>query len=725
MATCDITNGVVNIQPSKSPHPVGLDDGSSKHDPNSKDATSTSGTVSQMDETDSLFCGWFNIRPNWLQVFNTAPWLALTISLLMFVQGMGVSGFAFVSLTSIETRFQLPSVGTGLILSSYDLTALICLPFVSFFGASSNKPRLLGICTVILGFGFFLWTLPHFMSGTYEYLSYGEGYETICHVDANYTFYEDCHDDWTSLSNFFFLFVFAQIVVAIGASPIYNVGLALVDENVSTKNSGWYVGITHAFAVLGPVTGFILGAVFLSIYTDLLLIDSVDLTPDDPAWVGAWWLGFLISWLLAWLVAIPVGAYPSELPTRKEIEKERKDLAHQSDETNDFMKTKGTYGKSWKDFGLATKYILCNPAYMFIILAQCAQNLLLSGVAPFMPKFLENQFALTSTQGALIVGVTALPGAVGGTVLGGWIIRRFDLTVRGTIKFCILIAVSTIILLPVFLIHCPQDQIAGVKVPYEGNRTELDEVNLTHACNTHCQCSDSGTYDPICGTNGLVYFDACFAGCTGTSEDKTQYYDCSCIQSTNNTGSDLPNTQSPDAISGKCDVDCWQLPLFVILFFIVMLLGFCILTPYKYLTLRCVVDSQRSYALGMSAVFNKLFGSVPGPVLFGVIIDTSCLYWQTTCDTRGSCWIYDNKQFGLKFFAVGELFMFLVVIFFVLAHIFYKPPPDESVDSGGEEVTIQQTMSRDQLNTVMKGTNSDVCLIGYSKHNLDDNFTVF
>lgn len=65
---------------------------------------------------------------------------------------------------------------------------------------------------------------------------------------------------------------------------------------------------------------------------------------------------------------------------------------------------KSDFGKSAKDLWPSTKALFLNPAYMLVCAAQCAQNLLLSGVAPFMPKFMENQFSLTSTESAALVG---------------------------------------------------------------------------------------------------------------------------------------------------------------------------------------------------------------------------------------------------------------------------------------------------------------------------------
>jgi len=38
-------------------------------------------------------------------------------------------------------------------------------------------------------------------------------------------------------------------------------------------------------------------------------------------------------------------------------------------------------------------------------------------------------------------------------------------------------------------------------------------VNLTSACNAACTCNDN-SLEPVCGTNMVVYFSPCYAGCT-------------------------------------------------------------------------------------------------------------------------------------------------------------------------------------------------------------------
>ena len=39
-----------------------------------------------------------------------------------------------------------------------------------------------------------------------------------------------------------------------------------------------------------------------------------ELTPENPLWVGAWWIGFLAGGAAALLIALPILGYPRQLP---------------------------------------------------------------------------------------------------------------------------------------------------------------------------------------------------------------------------------------------------------------------------------------------------------------------------------------------------------------------------------------------------------------------------
>lgn len=64
---------------------------------------------------------------------------------------------------------------------------------------------------------------------------------------------------------------------------------------------------------------------------------------------------------------------------------------------------------------------------------------------------------------------------------------------------------------------------------------------------------------------------------------------------------------------------------------------------------RSVSEEERSFALGMQFVIFRLFGYIPAPILFGNLIDSTCLLWKSTCGEKGGrCLIYDIETFRYK-----------------------------------------------------------------------------
>lgn len=65
--------------------------------------------------------------------------------------------------------------------------------------------------------------------------------------------------------------------------------------------------------------------------------------------------------------------------------------------------------------------------------------------------------------------------------------------------------------------------------------------------------------------------------------------------------------------------------------------------------LRSVNEEERSFALGMQFVIFRLFGYIPAPILFGNLIDSTCLLWKSTCGEKaGRCLLYDIEQFRYR-----------------------------------------------------------------------------
>ena len=105
-----------------------------------------------------------------------------------------------------------------------------------------------------------------------------------------------------------------------------------------------------------------------------------------------------------------------------------------------------------------------------------------------------------------------------------------------------------------------------------------------------------------------------------------------------------------------------------------------------------VADEQRSLALGVQSVLWRVFGTVPGPLLFGLLFDSACQYWQLECGRRGNCWVYDNKKLSYYALAFSASAALLAAVFAGLAWFTYpkhreekeeKVPSAESDPSNG------------------------------------------
>ena len=73
--------------------------------------------------------------------------------------------------------------------------------------------------------------------------------------------------------------------------------------------------------------------------------------------------------------------------------------------------------------------------------------------------------------------------------------------------------------------------------------------------------------------------------------------------------------------------------------------------------------------MGLQWVILRIFGSIPGPIVLGKLMDMACLVWQEDdCDEVGSCWIYDNSLLWNAMFILRKNFeYFEEILFFFLA----------------------------------------------------------
>ncbi|KAJ3586703.1 hypothetical protein NHX12_013099 [Muraenolepis orangiensis] len=625
-------------------------------------------------------CGWGALTPKALRLFNTPHWLLFFLCVASFLQGMIVNGFINTVVTSIERRFDLRSYEAGLIASSYDIAACVCLAFVSYFGGTGHKPRWLGWGVVVMALGSLVFALPHFTTAPYQ-VSMPE-HTGMC--SANRT--GPCHSrESRGLSNYRFVFMLGQFLHGVGATPLYTLGVTFLDENVKSSSAPVYIGIFYTAAIVGPAAGYLLGGYFLNIYTETHL--TTELTPENPLWVGAWWIGFLAGGAAALLIAFPILGYPRQLPGSQKYAAMRVSEAHQLKDGSHTTASDPQFGKSVKDMPRSVVMLLKNPTFIFLCLAGATEATLIAGMSTFGPKFLESQFNLSASEAATWFGFLVVPAGGGGTFLGGYIVKQLNLRCRGIIRFCMLCALVSLLAIFIFLINCPNVPMAGVTEPYRAaenhsryqdltnqpltNRSSLEPDSLTVGCNAGCSCARE-LYNPVCGLDGVMYYSPCHAGCrtinhTDAATGRQVYSGCSCVLNTSASSGEEVGV----VLAGKCAGSCHHMPAFLSLFFIVISFTFLCSIPALTATLRCVPDSQRSFGLG----------SVPGPIAFGSVIDLSCLLWQDKCGEQGSCYLYQNSAMSQHTLVTGIVYKVLGIIFFLLASILYQPPPESPQSS--------------------------------------------
>ncbi|XP_064596760.1 solute carrier organic anion transporter family member 4C1-like [Liolophura sinensis] len=630
------------------------------------------------ESEESLSYGLGNCRPGFLQVFNNSKFLLVLLCAFACVQGFVINGINNVNTSSYERRFGLASSEVGIISSSYDISAGILVLPISFYGLRGHKIKMLTIGLAVMALGSFLMALPHFTTGLYEW---GQNETSLC-AKGNVS---ECEKGDSTLSNYLYVLIGGQLLHGAGGTTLYTIGVACIDDNVVSRTSPLYVALMYAFAALGPAIGYVLGGYFLDLYVDFEAVSSdvMTLTNKDPRWVGAWWLGFVIAMGLAILLIIPLLALPRELPSAKEVRANRVSEAHKTENCDDI-------GNSFTDAHRVLWRLLKNPTLICIAMAASSEGIVLSGFATFIPKFIQNQYGQTAGYSAMLTGFLVVPGAISGQIIGGYICRRFSLKIRGMLRLSLVTCLICVATAAGFWARCPQDNIAGVSVHYSDSQSDtvLPSPELKSECNAQCNC-DLDQYSPVCGIDRIQYFSPCHAGCQTSNDGK--YSACACINETIS----FPN-QTHGAEDGNCNSVCPMMYVFLCLFFITVLLTFISGTPTTMVVLRCVPESQKSFAMGVQWAFARFLGTIPGPILFGTVIDSACLIWKKQCGVKTSCWIYDNDAMGRSIFLVGMGIKIVSSFFFFLSSVVYKPPPsrdvldkavnlEKEVSSGGEK----------------------------------------
>lgn len=663
----------------------------------------------ESEDDEDLQCGWRSWKPKFMQPFNSPKWFLFFFTVFSCVQGMIINGFTAAGLTSMERRFQLTSKQAGMIVAAHDVSSLFLVVFVSYYGETRHKAKWIGIGALVTSIGCLLFALPHALAGKYEPNdssadSLGTDLCSSSSENVTLSYREFCANLSASDWKYMFVFIAAKLVLGAGMTPAFTLGPAYIDENVSPEVAPMYIGVWFIATFFGPGVGYLAGGTLMNIYVDLIQPPNMHLTPSDPRWVGAWWLGYFCGGLLLLLTSFAILAYPREMPGTKEM-RARSMRDGKVKESNHKL-----HGRI-SDLIPATKSLVCNAVYMSNTLALTGTGLVVTGLAPFISKFLQSHFGASTADAGIFAGVVIIPGTAGGIILGSYLVKRLDQRVvcKPAAMYCLIFSFIGVFGMLTFLIPgCETTIIASVNTALPRTTAVL---NMTSPCNSACNCKLKD-YVPVCGKNNITYYDSCNAGCTVFLENRT-FSHCKCVAEALNVS--LPVAS---AKPGICDKKCKNLVPFLFGAFLLLFTNFIVATPNKTVVLRSVPYNLRSYALGFQWLIMSSLGSMPGPVLFGAFIDKTCNLWEEKCDQKGACLEYNNEQLRYLILAAGLLFQVLATILYFLSWYFCKSNKPSAVQDEKNTVSTddhgewEMERIREAQNTgspliLMRGLNSN------------------
>ncbi|KAL3249780.1 hypothetical protein MRX96_055971 [Rhipicephalus microplus] len=505
-----------------------------------------------------------------------------------------------------------------------------------------------------VGVGALLFSSVHFIAPAYQW---GSEHQDLCPAG-------ELPDEFClrgDVRNYWFLLMLANAIHGIGSTPFYTLGVSYMDESVPTRTVSTYLGVFSCMGVMGLGFGFMASGFFLRFYVDVTRdVKHLGLTSGSAVWVGAWWIGFLLSGLVMLVISLSSMLFPKHMPSYYSLVEEKNTESHLGEHV---MKD-----ASLRQLPGAIYGILSNSTFLSLALAGTADYMMTNAVAQISTKFFESQFAMSSSKAAAFLGAGAVTGGCGGTILGGHLVTRLNMSCENIIKMCLIVSIVPWVCIFMFRSYCPDPSFA-VNIPAMLNGSDP----FVFPCNKHCNCHNS-VYNPVCSVDGTVFFSPCLAGCEArlAKGGARVYANCSCI--TQYVPEELPNGTffNVQGRRQKCNTGCTLLPYFTLGLFLALFSNFLNLAPLSAAVLRVVTPKERSLALAVKKIIMRVFASIPGPMLFGHVIDRSCLVWQSIGGHTGSCLYYNNKLLAHNLFYVLILLKTLSVLLYGLSWIKYR-----------------------------------------------------
>ena len=308
------------------------------------------------------------------------------------------AGLLSTVLSSIERRYHFSSTAAGFILSAFEISVVLVVVFVSYLGGRGHVTKWLGTGCILQGIGCLIFMSPQFILFNNTPPEAGDNSFQVCSSNATEV---TCNSSNTVA---YLLFLLGKVFLGLGASPLFTLGLTHLDELVHPKYISLHLAVIYVVQVLGPAIGFGVGGAVLSVYVDPWV--STNLSQNDPNYVGAWWISYLVAGMISFVISIPFFMYPRRLKDSDEVAKARAIEMAKKGEVP--PPTGAPIKEVAKNFLVQLKKLFTNLTFIFNFLSIAIAGLPLSGIIAFAPKYIENQFHFPASEANLIIGAMAI-----------------------------------------------------------------------------------------------------------------------------------------------------------------------------------------------------------------------------------------------------------------------------------------------------------------------------
>lgn len=396
----------------------------------------------------------------------------------------------------------------------------------------------------------------------------------------------------------------------------------------------------------------------LNYYVDGEARKPAGVQQSDPGWVGNWWAGYLVFALLGGAFCWTLALFPRKLAST--VRSERACPTSPS--------TAGAPGAPHLSLVRQMLALTRNAPVQLLVLASTSESFFLSAAVLYLAKYVSSVFSLEDSRASLLVGVAIVPGVGIGTFAGGWFGQRKLRTPRAALLFLVAVAAINLGLVGMFAVHCGDVALAPGTM-----HSPLPALCGAPAA-ANCSCA-TWPFNPVCGADSLVYFSPCFAACNSTLPGSSSHLlGCACVTGTVAT-----------ARSGMCSTSCTgAMGLFFAVLLVAMFFAFVTSSPFVSVFVELATPQLSAAAMAYQSVVTRLLGAIPGPLVLGAMIDSSCLLRESKCGRTGSCYLYRSRDIRRQFIILGVATHVLTLCLYTLAWLAGRRAAPHTVVWGGD-----------------------------------------